>query len=142
MTVHAPISTDYDETHWPLAIVVSETPLGSEQLQLGLRTVEEWLKRRQPFALLLISVAAPIFQSYRDARHVLDDWIDANLQSLHQTLLGVAIVAPDMPDLRAAMRPARFSLHIPLEVFRNGTDAAAWLQASVLAPAGLTINSL
>jgi hypothetical protein len=142
MIAQTSLSTDYDETHWPLAIVVSEAPLDNARLQLGLRTVGKWMKQRQPFALLLISASIPIFQSDRKARQTLDDWVDANLRAQHHSLLGVAVVATDMSDVFLSMRHPRFSPHIPLEVFRNGMDAVAWLRASVLAPAGLTITSL
>lgn len=49
------MSPDCDETHWPLAILVAEATLDAEGIRSSLDRVEGWLKREQPFALLLIA---------------------------------------------------------------------------------------
>jgi hypothetical protein len=133
---------DCDETHWPLAILVADAPLDAEAMQSGLDRVECWLRREQPFALLVIAACEPVFQG--DAtilRMVAQRIVDAG-EALHRSLLGVAVVVPaDITDA-ARQSLARLPLDMPLEIFEKGLHAVNWLCRSVLAPAGLAIESL
>ncbi|WP_459461251.1 hypothetical protein [Rhizobium sp. No.120] len=141
MIVDVPMLPERDETHWPLAILVAEAPLDADGLRAGLDMIEHWLRREKPFALLLIATCG--FASPNDAAALptLTLRIDLVREALCRSLLGVAIVAP-MPTVGAVQRSlAHLPLGMPLEVFEKGSLAVRWLCATVLSPAGLTIDS-
>lgn len=74
----------------------------------------------------------------RMVAHRIDDAGDA----LHRSLLGIAVVVPTIVADAARQSLARLPLDMPLEVFEKGLHAVEWLRRSVLAPAGLAIDSL
>lgn len=142
MSAHPSLLPDCDETHWPLAILVAETPLDADGVEAGFDTVERWLKREQPFALLLI--AACEFASRSDVciLPMVSPRIELIRERLHRSLLGLAVVAPASTVAATRQGLARLRLDMPLEVFEKGSLAVGWLCASALAPAGLVIDSL
>lgn len=131
-----------DETHWPLAILVAEAGLDSNGVSSGLDAVERWLAYEKPFALLLIATCGSVFQGDVARLGLAVQRIDAARGVLHRLLLGVAVVVPTaMADI-TRQGLARLPLDIPLEIFDKSPCAAAWLCKSILAPAGLVIDSL
>lgn len=131
-----------DETHWPLAILVAETPLDVDGMRAGLDMIESWLRRDQPFALLLVAACGCTFQRDVAALPMLAQRLDLVREALCRSLLGVAVVAPAsaLDDARRSL--ARLPLDMPLEVFEKGSLAVRWLCASALSPAGIIIDSL
>lgn len=127
---------DCDDTHWPLAIMVSETSLCANDLQPFLDTMERWLSRRKPFALMLVAAARPVFRSHGSGLHRRHTWFEANRGRMRELVLGIAIVAPHSKCLIPLLRPCNIRLDIPAKVFDTGREAAIWLDRSVLMPAG------
>lgn len=133
---------DCDETHWPLAILVAEATLDAKGIRSSLDRVEGWLTREQPFALLLIAACDPLFQGDAAMLRMLAQRIDVAGDALHRSLLGVAVVVPAAITDAARQSLARLPLDMPLEIFEKGLHAVEWLRRSVLAPAGLAVDSL
>jgi hypothetical protein len=136
------MAPDCDETHWPLAILVAEAMINAEGIRSGLDRVEGWLKREQPFALLLIAACDPLFQGDATMLWMVAQRIGDAGDALHRSLLGIAVVVPTVIADAARQSLARLPLDMPLEVFEKGSHAVEWLRRSVLAPAGLAIDSL
>lgn len=133
---------DCDETHWPLAILVAEATLDAGGIRSSLDRVECWLGREQPFALLLIAACEPMFLGDATMLRMVAQRIDVAGDALHRSLLGVAVVVPSVITDAARQSLARLPLDMPLEIFEKGLHAVDWLCRSVLAPAGLAIDSL
>ena len=131
-----------DETHWPLAILVAETPLDADGVRASLDMVEAWLRREQSFALLLVAACGFAFQSDVAVLPMLAQRLDLVRETLCQSLLGVAVVAPASTVDGVRRSLARLPLDMPLEVFEKGSLAVRWLCASALSPAGIVIDSL
>jgi len=136
------MSPDCDETHWPLAILVAEATLDVESIRSGLDRIECWLNREQPFALLLIAACEPMFMGDATMLRMVAQRIDMAGDALQRSLLGVAVVVPSVITDAARQSLARLPLDMPLEIFDKGLHAVEWLCRSVLAPAGLAIDSL
>jgi hypothetical protein len=133
---------DFDDSHWPLGIIVAEAPVDQSGLHSSLTALEGWLGREEPFGLLLIAAAKPVFLSHRHCAHAETLWFRKNASLLRDKLLGVAIVAPHSRCIVPLLRPSRFKADIRFQVFDRGIEAANWLQTSIFAPMGLLINSL
>jgi len=132
MTMPLPALPEGDETHWPLAILVAEKLLDADGIRAGLDTVERWLKREQPFALLLIAGCEFVAPSDAATLPIIMQRIGLAREALCRSLLGIAVVAP----------ASAVDADMPLEVFEKGSLAVRWLCASALSPAGLVIDSL
>lgn len=131
-----------DETHWPLAILVAEAPLDADGVRAGLDMIERWLRREQPFALLLVAACGFAFQSDVAVLPMLAQRLDLVRETPCRSLLGVAVVAPASAVNGARRSLARLPLDMPLEVFEKSSLAVRWLCASALSPAGIVIDSL
>jgi hypothetical protein len=142
MSAHMSVVPEGDETHWPLAILVAETPLDADGVRAGLDMVESWLRREQPFALLLVAACGFAFQSDVAVLPMLAQRLDVVRETFCRSLLGVAVVAPASTVNDARRSLARLPLDMPLEVFERGSLAVGWLCASALSPAGIIIDSL
>ncbi|MFK0161084.1 hypothetical protein [Rhizobium sp. NPDC090279] len=142
MSAHMQMLPECDETHWPLAILVAETALDADGVRAGLDTVERWLRREQPFALLVVAACEIAFQSDAAMLSMMTQRIDLVRAALHRSLLGIAVVAPASTVDAARRSLARLPLDMPLEVFETGSLAVRWLCASALSPAGLVVDSL
>ncbi|MBN8953545.1 MULTISPECIES: hypothetical protein [unclassified Rhizobium] len=142
MTMPLPALPEGDETHWPLAILVAEKLLDADGIRAGLDTVERWLKREQPFALLLIAGCEFVAPSDAATLPIIMQRIGLAREALCRSLLGIAVVAPASAVDAARRSLARLPLDMPLEVFEKGSLAVRWLCASALSPAGLVIDSL
>lgn len=142
MMIFKTLLPDCDETHWPLAIVVAEARLDADGVGSGLDTVERWLAHEEPFALLLISAYGPPPASDAAILAMVAQRIGIVREALHRFLLGIAIVVPAATADGLRQSLARLPLHMPLEIFNKAPPAAEWLCRSILAPAGLVIDSL
>ncbi|MDK4715505.1 hypothetical protein [Rhizobium sp. CNPSo 4039] len=142
MSEHLSMLPEGDETHWPLAILVAETPLDVDGVRAGLDIIECWLRREQPFALLLVAACGFAFQRDVAVLPVLAQRLDLLRETLCRSLLGVAVVAPALTVDNASRSLARLPLDMPLGVFEKGSLAVRWLCASALSPAGIIIDSV
>ncbi len=137
-----PLLPEYDETHWPLAILVAEAGLDADGVRSGLDSIEHWLTREKPFALLLIAACGPAFQGDIAGFAMVARRIEAARDALHRFLLGVAVVVPTATAGITRQSLARLPLDMPLQIFDKGPCAADWLCRCILAPAGLVIDNL
>lgn len=133
---------DCDETHWPLAILVAEARLDADGVRSGLDTVERWLAQEKPFALLLISAYEQPLVGDAAILAMEAQRIGIAREALHRFLLGIAVVVPAATADGVRQSLARLPLHMPLEIFNKAPPAVEWLCRSILAPAGLAIDSL
>ncbi|TIX87413.1 hypothetical protein [Rhizobium sp. P44RR-XXIV] len=116
--------------------------MDAQAIQSGLDRVEDWLQRKQPFALLLIAACEPLFFGDAAMLRMVAQRVEDAGDTLHRSLLGVAVVVPEAITDAARQSLARLPLDMPLEIFEKGLHAAEWLCRSVLKPAGLAIDSL
>ncbi len=142
MRMDAAIPLDCDETHWPLAILVAEAAMNVEDIRSGFDRLENWLSHGEPFALLLIVACNPVFLWEATMLQMAAQRIVAVREALHQSLLGIAIVAPTKITDAARQSLARLPLDMPLEIFERSPRAVEWLRQTILAPAGLAVDSL
>lgn len=142
MNRNSSVVPDFDDSHWPLGIIVAEAPVDHSGLQFSLAALETWLAREDRFGLLLVAAAKPTFLSHRHCAHAETTWFRQNAALLREKLLGVAIVAPHSRCIVPLLRPSRFRMDIRFQVFDRGIEAANWLQQAIFAPMGLSIDSL
>jgi hypothetical protein len=65
VTTNRTVFPEFDDSHWPLGIIVAETPIDQSGLEVSLRALEASLARVGQFGLLMVAATKPLFLSHR-----------------------------------------------------------------------------
>lgn len=133
---------DCDDTNWPLAIIVAEGPVMSSELRQFLTQWGLWLDRARPFVLLRIFTCDEAVASFGAMQTELQAWVQANNEPIRKLVLGIATTVPERCLEGMHGTEAEQMIGIPARSFTSSLTAVSWLQSSILAPAGLSIDSL
>ena len=131
---------DCNDTNWPLAIAVAEGPVTPSGLRQFLIQWGLWLDRASPFVLLRIFTCDEAVASFDAMQAELQAWTQANDERIRNLVLGIATTVPERCLERST--EAEHMLGIPARTFTSSLTAVSWLQNSILAPAGLSVDSL
>jgi hypothetical protein len=131
-----------DDTNWPLAIVLAEEAMTLADHRHFLKSWSAWLDRASPFVLLRIFTTS---QSTADPEGALTEtwaWLKANAERVRAHVLAISTAVPrDQLDRAPEAHIGRL-FGVPTRVFTDGPSAVSWLRAEILAPAGLSLDSL
>jgi hypothetical protein len=131
---------DCNDTNWPLAIAVAEGPVTSSGLRQFLTQWGLWLDRASPFVLLRIFTCDEAVASFDAMQVELQAWAQANNERIRKLVLGIATTVPERCLEHSTEAEHMFG--IPVRTFTSSLTAVSWLQNSILAPAGLSVDSL
>src|SRR5919109_1065876 len=133
---------DCDDTNWPLTIAIAEGPVTPSGLRQFLIQWGLWLDRDSPFVLLRIFTCDEAVASFGAMHAELQAWAQANNERIRKLVLGIATTVPERCLEEMHSTEAEHMFGIPARTFTSSLTAVSWLQNSILAPAGLSVDSL
>lgn len=131
-----------DDTNWPLAIALAEEAVTLADHRRFLKMWSAWLDRASPFVLLRIFATREAAPEPEGAAKETRAWLKANAERVRSHVLAISTVVPRERVDHAPEANVGRLFGVPSRVFTHGSSAVAWLRAEILAPAGLSLDSL
>jgi hypothetical protein len=131
-----------DDTNWPLAIVLAEEAMTLADHRQFLTSWGAWLDRASPFVLLRIFTTSQAVTEPEGAQAETWAWLKANAERVRAHMLAIGTAVPRDQLERAPEAHVGRLFGVPTRVFTDGPSAVSWLRAAILAPAGLSLDSL